>query len=98
MSGWRPALRIAWREARRHRGRTVLVAALVALPVLVGAFIDVAMRTGNLPAAESVRRYMGSTADAYVQIDACVPISEIGYQDHRPFASSSCDQERQGSA
>jgi putative ABC transport system permease protein len=94
MSGWRPALRIAWREARRHRGRTVLVAALVALPVLVGAFIDVAMRTGNLPAAESVRRYMGSTADAYVQIDACVPISEIGYQDHRPFASSSCDQER----
>jgi putative ABC transport system permease protein len=94
MSGWRPALRIAWREARRHRGRTVLIAALVALPVLVGAFIDVAMRTGDLPAAESVRRYMGSTADAYVQIDACVPISGVGYQDHRPFANSSCDQER----
>jgi putative ABC transport system permease protein len=94
MSGWRPALRIAWREARRHRGRTVLIAALVALPVLVGAFIDVAMRTGDLPAAESVRRYMGSAADAYVQIDACAPISGIGYHDHRPFANSSCDHER----
>ena len=42
MSGWRPALRIAWREARRHRGRTALVAVLVALPVLVGAFIVLA--------------------------------------------------------
>ncbi|HEV8526956.1 MAG TPA: hypothetical protein VGS60_05295, partial [Actinomycetes bacterium] len=94
MSGWRPALRIAWREARRNRGRTVLIAALVALPVLVGAFIDVAVRTGELPAAESVRRYMGSTADAYVEIAACAPISEIEYHDHRPFANSYCDQER----
>jgi putative ABC transport system permease protein len=94
MSGWRPALRIAWREARRNRGRTLLIAALVALPVLVGAFIDVAMRTGELPAAESVRRYMGSTADAYVEIAACAPISEIEYHDHRPFANSYCDQER----
>ena len=94
MSGWRPALRIAWREARRNRGRTVLIAALVALPVLVGAFIDVAVRTGELPAAESVRRHMGSTADAYVEIAACAPISGIEYHDHRPFANSSCDQER----
>ncbi|HEX2498742.1 MAG TPA: hypothetical protein VHO00_08065, partial [Actinomycetes bacterium] len=86
--------RIAWREARRHRGRTVLVAALVALPVLVGAFLDVAIRTGELPAAESVRRYMGSTADAYVEIAACAPVTEIGYQGHRPFANSVCDTER----
>jgi putative ABC transport system permease protein len=94
MSGWRPALRIAWREARRHRGRTVLIAALVALPVLVGAFLDVAIRTGELPATESVRRYMGSTADAYVEIAACAPITEIGYQGHRPLVASGCDHER----
>ena len=59
-----------------------------------GAFIDVAVRTGELPAAESVRRHMGSTADAYVEIAACAPISGIEYHDHRPFANSSCDQER----
>jgi putative ABC transport system permease protein len=72
----------------------VLIAALVALPVLVGVFIDVAMRTGELPAAEQVRRFMGSTADAYLAIDACAPISGVGYQDHRPFAYSSCEHER----
>jgi len=94
VSGWRPALRIAWREARRHRGRTVLIAALVALPVLVGAFIDVAMRTGELPAAERVRRYMGSTADAYLEIAACARISGIDYHDNRPFVRASCDQDR----
>jgi putative ABC transport system permease protein len=94
VSGWRPALRIAWREARRHRGRTVLIAALVALPVLVGAFIDVAMRTSELPAEERVRRLMGSTADAYVEIAACPSISEITYLDHRPFPNASCDQDR----
>jgi putative ABC transport system permease protein len=52
------------------------------------------MRTGELPAAEQVRRFMGSTADAYLAIDACAPISGVGYQDHRPFAYSSCEQER----
>lgn len=34
---WRVAARIARRDARRHRGRTALVAALVGLPVLAGS-------------------------------------------------------------
>jgi putative ABC transport system permease protein len=94
MSGWRPALRIAWREARRHRGRTALVAVLVALPVLVGAFIDVVVRTADPPAEETVSRFMGATADAYVQIASCLPITEVAYQNHQPFWSGDCAGER----
>ena len=40
MTGARPLLRLAWRDARRDRWRTVLVVALVAIPVgLLGAAI-----------------------------------------------------------
>ena len=34
MTGWRPALRIAWRDALRHRGRSILVLVMISLPVL----------------------------------------------------------------
>lgn len=82
--GWGPALRIAWRTARHHRGRTALVAVLVALPVLVGGFLDVVARTAQLPADEKVRRFMG-TADAYVEFaGTCGPITGIVYYDHYP--------------
>lgn len=33
MKGWRPLLRIARRDALRHKGRSLLIAAMVALPV-----------------------------------------------------------------
>lgn len=35
---WRVALRYGWRDARRNKGRTALVAVMVALPVLLGTF------------------------------------------------------------
>ena len=34
LGGWRPALRIAWRDALRHRGRSILVLVMISLPVL----------------------------------------------------------------
>ena len=34
MKGWRPALRLAWRDAVRARGRSILVLVMIALPVL----------------------------------------------------------------
>ena len=45
-SGWRPALRIARRDARRARGRSALIVAMIALPVLGMTSIDVLPRTG----------------------------------------------------
>ncbi len=95
--GWGPALRIAWRTARHHRGRTALVAVLVALPVLVGGFLDVVARTAQLPAEERVRRFMG-TADAYVAFaGSCGPITGVVYYDHRPSSveGGGCFDERQ---
>lgn len=40
---WRVALRHGARDARRHKGRTTLVATMVALPVLVGTFATTAL-------------------------------------------------------
>ena len=40
MNGWRAALRIAWREARRSRGRSALVIALILVPVAALSFVN----------------------------------------------------------
>ncbi|MEU2201504.1 ABC transporter permease [Isoptericola sp. NPDC019482] len=39
---WRVALRYGWRDARRNKGRTALVAVMVALPVAAGSFATTA--------------------------------------------------------
>ncbi|HST65343.1 MAG TPA: hypothetical protein VLM05_09160, partial [Mycobacteriales bacterium] len=69
MSRWAPALRVARRTARRHPGRTVLIAALVAAPVLGTAFLDTAYRTANLDPATRAVRSMGA-ADATVMVSS----------------------------
>lgn len=62
---WRAALRIARRDARRAKGRSALVLAMVALPVLGVAGADVVHRSGQLTAAERSDRLMGR-ADALI--------------------------------
>lgn len=65
MTGWRAALRIAWREARRSRGRTALVIALIAVPVAALSFAAVVHDSTTLTPAEDASRHMG-TAEALV--------------------------------
>ena len=65
MTGWRTALRIARREARRARGRSLLVVAMIMLPVAALAFIAVAQDTFTLTPNERANRLMG-TAQALV--------------------------------
>lgn len=65
--GWRPALLIAWRTSWRHRGRTALIIALIALPVFAIAFLGVWFRTLELPADERATRLMGG-ADAIATV------------------------------
>ncbi|MEH0972729.1 FtsX-like permease family protein [Micromonospora sp. CPCC 205546] len=60
---WWAALRIARREARRARGRTALVLAMITLPVLVLAFTAVSWRMSELTPAERADRQLGA-ADA----------------------------------
>ncbi|MFI5531431.1 FtsX-like permease family protein [Kitasatospora sp. NPDC051853] len=65
MSAWRPLLRMARRDALRSKGRSALVAAMIALPVLGATGVDVVHRSTQLTAAERSDRLMGR-ADALV--------------------------------
>ncbi|KDN83722.1 hypothetical protein [Kitasatospora cheerisanensis] len=65
MSAWRAVLRIARRDAWRAKGRSALVVAMIALPVLGATGVDVVHRSGQLTAAERSDRLMGR-ADALI--------------------------------
>ncbi|MCP2307468.1 FtsX-like permease family protein [Kitasatospora paracochleata] len=64
-TAWRAALRIARRDALRAKGRSALVLAMIALPVLGVAGIDVVARSAQLEPGERATRMMGA-ADARV--------------------------------
>ncbi|MBY8871030.1 ABC transporter permease [Micromonospora sp. PLK6-60] len=63
VGSWRAALRIARREARRARGRTALVLAMIALPVLALTFVAVSYDMAELTRDEQLDRQLG-VADA----------------------------------
>ncbi|MFD7733205.1 ABC transporter permease [Kitasatospora phosalacinea] len=67
-SAWRAALRIARRDAARAKGRSALVLAMIALPVLGVAGVDVIARSTQLEPAEQIARKMGG-AQAYVTMN-----------------------------
>lgn len=74
---WRPPLRIARRTARRSLGRTVLVASLVAAPVLGATFLDTAFRTADLTGEAKAEREMGA-ADATLSVTPYTRITVVG--------------------
>jgi putative ABC transport system permease protein len=65
VSGWRAALRVARREARRAKGRSALVVAMIMLPVATLGFAAVLRDSFELTPAERAERLMG-TAQAAV--------------------------------
>ena len=66
MSSWRPALRLARRTVMRSRGRSLLIAILVGLPVAGATYADVIARTFSSPELKA-QRLVGS-ADGAVTI------------------------------
>ncbi|MEV7090223.1 ABC transporter permease [Streptomyces sp. NPDC093085] len=60
---WRAALRIARRDAVRHKGRSVLVLAMIALPILGVSALDLTVRSSELSTAQTMDRELGA-ADA----------------------------------
>lgn len=68
MSGWRPALRIAWRDALRHRGRSLLVLVMISLPVLAVSAAAVVLKTSEVSGIEGVERTLGA-ADARIRVE-----------------------------
>ena len=91
MRGWRPALRIAWRDALRHRGRSILVLVMVALPVLAVSAAAVVIRTSQLSGAEGVERRMGA-AEARVRTDGAGPVLQAPDPDRQGWMPSGEDQ------
>ncbi|GAA1140065.1 hypothetical protein GCM10009630_43650 [Kribbella jejuensis] len=63
LTDWVLALRLARRSARRTLGRTLLIAALVGLPVLAGSWFSVVHR-GTNPTGEVLARTVLGSADA----------------------------------
>ncbi|QIK75027.1 FtsX-like permease family protein [Nocardioides piscis] len=66
MRGWRPALRLAWRDVARSKGRSLLVLALITLPVLAVTAAAVVQATADVSAVDAIPRKMGA-AQARVQ-------------------------------
>lgn len=67
ISRWRPALRIARRAAWRAPGRTLLIAALIGLPVMAASWFGVVLASTN-PAGETLATQEIGTADAAVLV------------------------------
>ncbi|GAA2716723.1 FtsX-like permease family protein [Micromonospora olivasterospora] len=80
LRSWRAALRIARREARRARGRTALVLAMIALPVLALTFVAVSYDMSELTRSERVDRLLGA-ADAELRWYTDGPLAQDAWGD-----------------
>jgi putative ABC transport system permease protein len=67
LGAWRLPLRLARRDALRHRARSVLVLVMIALPVLAVTAADVLIQTSHVSGPESVDRRIGA-AQALVSV------------------------------
>jgi putative ABC transport system permease protein len=67
MAGWGPPLRIARRTARRSLGRTLLVAALIGVPVFAASWIGLMDKAQN-PTGETLARTRIGHADARITV------------------------------
>lgn len=60
MKGWRPALRLAWRDAWKAKGRSILVLVMITLPVLAITAAAVIQATADVDAVDGMPRTLGS--------------------------------------
>lgn len=67
LRGWRFASRLARREVRRRPGRTILVVALIAVPILAMTLAIVLARTGADTSVQEFERTSGTVADLDLQ-------------------------------
>lgn len=68
MTGWRPALRIARRDALRHKGRSILVLVMISLPVLAVSAAAIIIKTAEVSGVEGAQRQLGA-ADARIRTE-----------------------------
>lgn len=68
IGGWRTALRVARRDAARHRGASLLALTLLVLPVLAVSTAAVLFMTQRVDAGEAPERRLGAAA-ALIEIE-----------------------------
>ncbi|MEV4317411.1 FtsX-like permease family protein [Actinocrispum sp. NPDC049592] len=84
MTGWRTAIRVAWREAKRAKGRSALIVAMITVPVMALVFMTINFDTFELSPAEQATRLMGTGQAAVVwPFDSAVR-QEPGYLNAYP--------------
>jgi putative ABC transport system permease protein len=66
LAAWRASLRIARRDALRHKARSFLVVLMIGLPIVGVVSVDVLYRSSQLTASERLPRTLGD-ADALVR-------------------------------
>jgi putative ABC transport system permease protein len=71
--GWRPALRIARRSVRRHLGRSILIAALIAVPIAGATLMDGLLRTLTGPEHSAYERMGEADGQALVTDHTTLP-------------------------
>ena len=80
---WRAAVRIARRDAWRYKGRSALVLAMIALPIMGVSAADITIRSSELTKQQQVTRDIGA-ADARL---------DSGGMGHRPLVQSPVNDE-----
>ncbi|KQQ39476.1 FtsX-like permease family protein [Nocardioides sp. Leaf307] len=92
LAGWRLPLRLAWRDARRAKGRSLLVLVMIALPVLAVSAASVLYTTQEVSPVEGLDRRLGS-AQALVRLDPGDRAVEQGVDPFMGFTSTGARRE-----
>lgn len=71
--GWRPALRIARRTVRRHLGRSILIAALIGVPIAGATVMDGLLRTMTGPEHKAYQQMGHADGQALVSEHTSLP-------------------------
>lgn len=76
-AGWGMALRIAWRDVRRHKARSALVLVLIALPVLLVSSGAIVVMTGDVRGVERIGSELGDTAEARIWTEGVEQVMQL---------------------
>ena len=73
LMGWRPLVRLAWRELTRRRLRTFLISLMIAVPMMLLTFGSVATRTQSIKGDRQRTVTLGPTVD--VRLHSWAPVA-----------------------
>lgn len=76
LAGWRLALRIGQREARRAKWRSLLVILMIALPVAGVTAVAVTYRTYDVDTVEGLDRRLGTEAAASIDVQGSAAVRQ----------------------